>query len=110
MQSYFGTRCERTPNWESILNVSRRCALVLSVRQIQDPKLMSEELNPELEGQIQEQAAAEVEASPEVTEVESTPEVEALEDSATPTELEANDESVEEYDLELVLEDEEEES
>ena len=80
------------------------------MRQIQDPKLMSEELNPELEGQIQEQAAAEVEASPEVTEVESTPEVEALEDSATPTELEANDESVEEYDLELVLEDEEEES
>ena len=63
-----------------------------------------------MEGQIQEQAAAEVEASPEVTEVESTPEVEALEDSATPTELEANDESVEEYDLELVLEDEEEES
>jgi len=43
-----------------------RSAAVLSERQIQDPKLMSEELNPELEGQIQEQAAAEVEATPEV--------------------------------------------
>jgi small subunit ribosomal protein S1 len=67
------------------------------VRQIQDPKLMSEELNPELEGQIQEQAAAEVVATPEVAEVESMPEVEASEDSA------------EEDELELVLEVEEEE-
>ncbi|MEN9833578.1 MAG: hypothetical protein RL753_732, partial [Bacteroidota bacterium] len=58
---------------------------------------MSEELNPELEGQIQEQAAAEVEATPEVAEVESMPEVEASEDSA------------EEDELELVLEVEEEE-
>ena len=71
---------------------------------------MSEELNPELEGQIQEQAAAKVEATPEVTEVESKPRVKAAVESVTPTELDTNDESVEEDDLELVLEDEEEES
>jgi small subunit ribosomal protein S1 len=65
-----------------------RSAAVLSERQIQDPKLMSEELNPELEGQIQEQAAAEVEATPEVEVAEVAAAVEAAEDVADEDELE----------------------
>ena len=74
--------------WEFIPNVSERSAAVLSERQIQDPKLMSEELNPELEGQIQEQAAAEVEATPEVEVAEVAAAVEAAEDVADEDELE----------------------
>jgi small subunit ribosomal protein S1 len=58
---------------------------------------MSEELNPELEGQIQEPAAAEVVATPEVTEVQ------------TVSESEVSEDSTEEDELELVLEVEEEE-
>jgi small subunit ribosomal protein S1 len=49
---------------------------------------MSEELNPELEGQIQEQAAAEVEATPEVEVAEVAAAVEAAEDVADEDELE----------------------
>ena len=50
---------------------------------------MSEELNPELEGQIQEQAAAEVEATPEVETVETVEAVavEVAEDLADEEEL-----------------------
>ena len=77
-------------------NVSARSASVLSERQIQDLKLMSEELNPELEGQIQETAAAEVEA---------TPEVEVAEVAAA---LEVADDVADEDELELVLDIEEE--